>query len=222
MLYKIYKITDLKGRVLYVGMTSKSLQERLNKHFYNHTGKFGKYIRKHGKNNFKIITIDYAYTKQDAARKEGFWIRFYLDILHIHLLNEYKSTNPLKHVTIKHDYSGENNPFYGKHHTKETKQKITNYLLTNNPFKGKHHSKKTKQIISEKNKGIHAGGKNPAAIKIKCIETEEIFDCIRDTLKKYDFSYNIIRRHLNGERENAGGLHFIRIESEVKKDGTDE
>ena len=53
--------------------------------------------------------------------------------------------------------SGENHPMYGKHHSEETKEKISNTLINNcsqkgknNGFYGKHHSEETKKILSEK------------------------------------------------------------------------
>ena len=53
---------------------------------------------------------------------------------------------------------GENNPFYGKHHTDETKQKISivnkdRLSGENHPMYGKHHTDETRQKISEANKG---------------------------------------------------------------------
>ena len=50
---------------------------------------------------------------------------------------------------VARDMTGSNNPFYGKHHSEETKQRISewkseNYKGSNNPFYGKHHSEETK------------------------------------------------------------------------------
>ena len=235
-MFFIYKIIDSNENPIYVGMTSHKLKERLRKHRNNHKNKLGKLLRE--SNEFQIIAIDHTGNKQDAEIKEGFWIRFYINVLRVDLLNKNKSSEPFKDINVKFTNcmtpdrhwtekfkqhlsnvmkgkcKGENNPFYGQHHSEETKQKITNFLLTQNPFCGKHHSNETKQKISQKNKGKLTGGKNPAALKIKCVETGEIFCCIKDTLKRYDFSYGVITRHLQGKRENAGGLHFIKIEGE--------
>lgn len=81
------------------------------------------------------------------------------------------------------DMKGENNSFYGKHHSEETrkhwseirkgticgkdnpmfdkthsdeaKQKLREANLgTNNPFYGKHHTEEAKRILSEKHKGV--------------------------------------------------------------------
>ena len=47
--------------------------------------------------------------------------------------------------------SGENNPFFGKHHSEETRQKIAE------ANKGKHHSAETRKKISEARKGKNLG-----------------------------------------------------------------
>ena len=53
--------------------------------------------------------------------------------------------------------SGENHPNYGKHQTKDTKEKISNTL-----------------------KGRYEGNKNPRARRVRCINTGEIFSCLKE------------------------------------------
>ena len=55
--------------------------------------------------------------------------------------------------------SGENNPFYGKHHSEETKRKHSLWVKEhqsgeNSPFYGKHHSDESKKKIAEAHKGM--------------------------------------------------------------------
>lgn len=50
------------------------------------------------------------------------------------------------------DYTGKNNPFYGKHHSEETKKILSQKTHQNNL--GKHHSEEKKRKISESRKGI--------------------------------------------------------------------
>lgn len=45
---------------------------------------------------------------------------------------------------------GENNPFYGKHHTEETKEKLKG---ENNPMYGKQHTDESRKKMSEARKG---------------------------------------------------------------------
>ena len=47
-------------------------------------------------------------------------------------------------------YTGEGNPFYGKHHSEETLEKLSG---ENNGMYGKHHTEEAKRLISEANKG---------------------------------------------------------------------
>lgn len=57
-----------------------------------------------------------------------------------------------EHVTLHH--KGENHPFFGKHHSAETRQKISESLSgEKNPLFGKHHSEETRLKMSEAKKG---------------------------------------------------------------------
>ena len=60
---------------------------------------------------------------------------------------ELQASQPQAEVLIKRDLSGVNNPMYGRHHSRETKQKISQSL------KGKKHSEETREKISQSLKG---------------------------------------------------------------------
>lgn len=50
---------------------------------------------------------------------------------------------------------GKDNPMFGKTHSDEAKQKLREVNLgSNNPFYGKHHTEEAKRILSEKHKGV--------------------------------------------------------------------
>lgn len=78
-MYRIYKITNKKTNKIYIGQTNKSPEDRLNEHIMNaENGKMfhlSKAIRKYGKENFIIETIDYALNKNDINEKEIYWIK---------------------------------------------------------------------------------------------------------------------------------------------------
>lgn len=60
------------------------------------------------------------------------------------------------------DFSGENNPMYGKQRSEETKKKISDSLKGKSyGMLGKHHSEEAKQKMSESKKGKYTGDKNP-------------------------------------------------------------
>ena len=63
--------------------------------------------------------------------------------LHISLHNKGRKLSPAHRKQISERTKGENNPFYGKHHTEESKRKISAF------HKGKPHSEKMKQKISK-------------------------------------------------------------------------
>ena len=78
-MYRIYKIINKKNKKIYIGQTNKSPEDRLNEHIMNaENGKMfylSKAIRKYGKENFIIETIDYALNKNDINEKEIYWIK---------------------------------------------------------------------------------------------------------------------------------------------------
>lgn len=101
-------------------------------------------------------------------------------------------------------FSGKNHPMYGKYHSEETKQKLSNiFSIKNagegNPMYGKHHSEETRKKISDK-----------AKKSVICIETKRMFDSLTEAsewcgLKNGKSSiYNCCR----GKQKTAGGYHW--------------
>jgi hypothetical protein len=73
---------------------------------------------------------------------------------------------------------GDRNPFYGKTHSIETKERQSEikkgkYCGDRNPFYGKTHSEKTKKKLSDINKGKYCGEKNPFYGKTHSEETKK-------------------------------------------------
>jgi hypothetical protein len=68
-----------------------------------------------------------------------------------------------RHANDGKDFSGENNPFFGRKHTEESKQSISRSTITNNALLEKHFNKdrkaseETKRLMSES----RMGDKNP-------------------------------------------------------------
>ena len=91
--------------------------------------------------------------------------------------------------------SGENNPFYGKVHSDQSKNKISikakerDISGENNPFYGKTHSKETRELISKKLKERDISGENnPFYGKTHSEETKEF---IRNKNIMYQANLNI-------------------------------
>ena len=78
--------------------------------------------------------------------------------------NKWKNDPKWREEMIKNHRLGKNNPFYGRHHTEETKKKISAIKRPSGKdhyFYGKKHTKEHKKLMSEARKGLTAGIKNP-------------------------------------------------------------
>ena len=91
---------------------------------------------------------------------------------------------------------GENNHFYGKHHTEETKEKLSLYS------KGRKISEETKNKISLANKGRN----NPRSRAVQCIETGEILWGAKAFQDKYGMAVKKGNKELLEEQKDTEGL----------------
>lgn len=82
----IYKITNTKNNRIYIGQTTKSAKERLQKHIIEARCQkngnrpenyFHSAINKYGEDNFIIEQIDEANSIEELNDKEIYWINFY-------------------------------------------------------------------------------------------------------------------------------------------------
>lgn len=179
-IYSIYKITNKVNGKSYIGFTSKTVEERFEGHIRESKGNSNLHlyqaIRKYSQENFIIETI---YESLDADHT--------LNIMEPYFINEYNtffgegynmseggrappsrkgcqiSEETKKKLSLIN--AGKNNPFYGKHHTEEAKQKNREAHIgnpcseetkkklslintgTNHPNYGKKRSEQTKKKI---------------------------------------------------------------------------
>lgn len=121
---------------------------------------------------------------------------------------------------------GEENPFYGKTHTEEARRKMSiassNKIMSDetrlkisealkgkkSPKYGKKLSSETKEKISSSRKGKLVGGDNPWAVKVVCINTNEIFNSISEAGKKYNIEVSNITACCKGRRKTAGKMKW--------------
>ena len=94
--------------------------------------------------------------------------------------NNYGTRNCRISKNKKGKYAGENHYFYGRHHTEETKHKM---------------SKSHKNFKNEK---------NPRARKVICVNTREIFNYIKEVENKYNISSSSITQCCKNKRKSAG------------------
>ncbi len=197
--FYVYKHTSPYGKV-YIGITCKKPERRWLKGYgYRKNKHFHDAIEKYGWDNFKHELIFSGLSQDDAYKKE------------VELIAKYNSNNKLYGYNIssggdgangcyfseerKEEYrkmfSGENNPFYGKRHDKETIQKIKDSRVNKNwnYFEGHHHSEEFKIYKSKQMHEKYSNGNNPRAKVVieynkECNELNRYFslcDCSRKT-----------------------------------------
>lgn len=160
----IYKVTNLINNKVYIGLTTKSFKIRKTRHLYDarlhkYNSIFHAAIRKYGEENFQWEIIRTAQNKEELKQMEKEEIA------------NHKSNNPEfgYNMTIGGEsLLGKDNPFFGKHHSEETKAKWSelrkgqnsgseNYFYDKhftgeqNPFYGKQHKESSKKLVSEAN-----------------------------------------------------------------------
>lgn len=137
----------------------------------------------------------------------------------------WKDDNYRKNQIEKHKWqTGENHPWFGKHHSEETKEKIrqasigrvlteeTKIKLSitnggeNNPFYGKKHSEDTRKKISESN----AGSKNGRARMVAQYDNYgnfiRIWGNIREAATELNINYSSIVACCRDRQQTAGGF----------------
>lgn len=121
--------------------------------------------------------------------------------------------------------AGSNNPFYGRTHTKETRDrlreanKMRGYTGKNNPWFGHHHTEETKAKM--KGKRPHtSGGNNHHAKSVLCIDTKMIYDAVSTASQQTGISRGNICSCCVEERKYAGGYQWRYIDDTIRQDGT--
>lgn len=167
---------------MYIGKTTYSLNKRKREHFrLCNKGKglvLYNAFRKYGFDNFSWNVIDTADSNEELNSKEKFWIRFYNTFIKNDCCNGYNMTiggdglgrgelHPQynKEFTDEHkkkikenhaDFSGKNNPMYGRKQSSEAKAKASESKKgKKNPNYGKTISKETKEKIRIANSGAN-------------------------------------------------------------------
>jgi group I intron endonuclease len=223
--YYIYKHTSPSGKV-YIGMTKQNPKIRWRKDGsgYKNNRYFDRAIQKYGWDNFQHEILYEGLTKEDASMKEKELIKQYKSNnseygynissggeggregvpqseeakRKVSIANKGRLAGEKNHLYGVRKYQKEN-PFYGKHHTEETKEKLSNL------HKGKKMSDDFKSKISK----AMSGKNNPRARKVLQYDLDMKLVKIWDYLKLAANTLNItekdIRNCCNGNRESYKG-----------------
>lgn len=172
---------------------------------------------KYGYPKYEVLEIC---SKEELYLKEQYYIDKYITETHCcNLLSiassskgykqsdETKEKNRLARIGM---FDGENNPFYGKKHTEETKKKISEqrkgkkYPKLAEVKRGKKASDETKKKLSEIRK-------YEGSYKSKIVldtQTGIFYSCAKEVSDLFSISYSTLRAKLNGSlRNNTNWLY---------------
>lgn len=201
----IYRIRNIINNKCYIGSAINTNKRwNVHKHLLRKGKHFNDYLQnawnKHSEQNFLFEIVESIKNKNILVQRE----QYYLDILcpEYNICKRAESTygaSFYKSEEFKSKISvtcrdgrrkGENNPMYGKHCSKETKEKIRNSLI------GRKHTEETKNKMSLAQKGKHNKLTNNQMIEIKNLYNNGVK--VFEISKLYNIAktsvYNIIRR----------------------------
>jgi group I intron endonuclease len=187
----IYLTTNLINGKKYIGMCKSTHTKN-----YLGSGKLLKYaIKKYGRENFTREVLEECKDLESLSSAEEFWIKKYNAVND----DSYYNLTP-GGCGGNSEYLQE----YWAHFTKEERSKLRNWSKRNmfgenNPMYGKKHSRKTKELIGSKsvNRNWNRLGKpgklnpNAKAVIVKKEDGVELqFDCLLDAAKSLLINYS--------------------------------
>ena len=104
---------------------------------------------------------------------------------------------------------GENNPFFGKHHSKKTKEKMSEAMSgENHPNYGKHLSEKTKKKMSRAKMGNHYKPTKPILQYTKDGKFIKEWIGAREVERVLEINQSHIPQCCKGNRKSSGGFNW--------------
>lgn len=203
--YTVYMHRNKINNKIYIGLTSMNVSQRWgrNGEKYKDQPHFYRAIQKYGWENFEHIIIKTSLTEEEAS------------LLEKELINKYDTMDTKKGYNKR---EGGANKYKltpeqierlkwakGKTFTENHKQKISE-ALKNRTF-----SEETRLKMREAKliAGTFQGSNNPKAQKVRCIETNEIFNTLKDAAKWAGLKYgDSISKACRGISKTAAGFHW--------------
>lgn len=162
------------------GMNKRCVHLTLREHYIAHALLMKGFIQRYGPDHIKSVKMIYAFHMMNIMRdKIGYPNSYLYESSRIHYVNmrigrKRKPFSPEHIEKLRQRGLGESNHFYGRKHTKESKEKqrlvkLGIYDGKKNPFYGKSHSEETKKKISatHKRKTISKKHKEKCSLAMK-------------------------------------------------------
>lgn len=190
--YTVYMHVNKINNKKYVGITSQKVENRWSGgKGYQECTYFKNAVNKYGWDNFEHLILFTGLNKDKANNYEILLIELFQSNNRDKGYNLTSGGGGIKGLKMSEDtkkkmsesHKGEKHPLYNKNRTDEVKLKIS----------------ETKKK-SDNNKR----GNNPKARKIVCLNTKEIFNCIRDASQKYFIPEANITQCLSRKQKYSG------------------
>lgn len=199
----IYKITNTINGKVYIGLTTEGFDKRYygkgiiathNRHLQNS-------IKKYGVDAFTVDKEwDVAYTKEELDELETYWIYIYNARNSKFGYNiQTGGHNGRPNLETRKRQSEGRKEYYKKNPvSEEQKRKISERQKgEKNSFYGKKHSIETKQKMSEVRVGKKKKRSYTLMKPVACITTGEVFNCMKDACDKYNMDNGTFSGLLN-------------------------
>ena len=233
-MYIIYKYTNTINGKVYIGQTSKSLEERAcpNGVNYKECRRFYGAICKYSWENFKPEILEEVETLEEANDREVYYI------------SQYKSNNPefgynianggdnhiqseesrkiISQKAIERYKDPAKNPMYGRKHTEDAKKKQSECKMGNkNPMYGRKWTEKQRANSGTKGKHLNLTDERRCALSergkelrkyiiksVECVSDGMVFESITEASNYYNIPVPTISDNLHGKSKMCHGLKF--------------
>ena len=199
----IYTFKNKVNDKVYVGQTCRTFKERMGEHLRHKNTTLGKALAKYGIDNFEYKIIDEAETIEELNEKEIFWIEKLNSITPYGYnlckggnntlgYNHKEESKEKMRLSKKGTFKGEDNPFFGKKHTHETRQKMRDAW-----------TEERKEQLR-----LSAETRKYRTVKVRNVDTGEVFDSVKKAAEKYSLKDTHISRVCKGKRKTTGGFKW--------------
>lgn len=203
----IYKITNKTNGKVYVGQTTRDLETRIAEHSRKQRTVIEKAINKYGIDNFTVEQIDDGSNVEELNQKEIEWIsKLNCTIPYgYNQCNGGDNTEGFNHresskkkmskAHISLNKVGERNPFFGANHTDEQREKWSK-------------DRKADPRYQENMRKAHLASLKSIKVKVINLDTEEVFESVKEASERYNLKPTHISRVCRGKRNKTGGFRW--------------
>lgn len=240
-IYTIYRYTNIHNGKVYIGQTSKSLEERAqtNGRNYRECRRFYAAIQKYSWDAFKPDVLEIVDSVEDANEREIYYINLYNSTDEKYGYNlllggdnkEMSSeTKELISIKAKERYADKTaNPMYGKKHSPVALERQSICKRgEKNPMYGSKWTEVQKERCGVRGKKLNLSterrqelsermrilGQTVGLRPVRCVEDGVVYESVSTAANAYGVTKSTMCGHLTGHQKSCKGKHFEYIDLE--------